>query len=208
MKKNYYEILEIDKNATPQEVESSYLEAKETYSPTSAALYSMFSSEEANELHKLIEEAYKVLSNRDLRKSYDANLDQSETRRPLSVNRQEESSEKESLSEKTYLENGVLITSFAPESGMEEKIKDLNDCSGAFLQRVRKYKNISLDELSSYSKISKTNLLALEEEDFENLPAKVFTRGFVLQVSRLLGLDANTFTKEYSKLIDGYNQKK
>jgi len=68
---NYYEILEIGADAPPQDVHRAYQQAKATYSSDNPALYSMFSPDEARELLRLIEEAYTVLGNPGLRRSYD-----------------------------------------------------------------------------------------------------------------------------------------
>ncbi|MGH1467446.1 MAG: helix-turn-helix domain-containing protein [Bdellovibrionales bacterium] len=202
---NFYEILEINEDATLQEIERAYMEAKETYSPTSAALYSMFSKEEANELHRLIEQAYTTLTNHDLRRDYDAkNLNSNKTtpentNSPLFINQPEPP-------EQISVQNGLLIKSFDADSSMDEQIEKLTDPSGAFLQKVRKYKNISLDDVSKFSKVSKTNILAIEEEDFENLPARVFVRGFVVQICKLLGIDPINFSKEYLKSLDEFRK--
>lgn len=198
---NFYEILEINEDATLQEIERAYMEAKETYSPTSAALYSMFSKEEANELHRLIEQAYTTLTNHDLRRDYDTKVinsfkeSPSNSESPLFINQPDPV-------EKISVQNGLLIKDFSADSSMEEQIEKLPDCSGSFLQKVRKYKNISLDDVSKFSKVSKTGILAVEEEDFANLPARVFIRGFVIQICKLLGIDPIRFSKEYLKSLD------
>ncbi len=204
---NFYEILEINEDATLQEIERAYMEAKETYSPTSAALYSMFSKEEANELHRLIEQAYTTLTNHDLRRDYDAKVlstmqaSPTTTDTPLFINQPAAAPV-----EKVSVQNGLLIKDFDADSSMEEQIEKLTDCSGAFLQKVRKYKNISLDDVSKFSKVSKTNILAVEEEDFQNLPAKVFIRGFVIQICKLLGIEPVSFSKEYLKSLDEFRK--
>jgi cytoskeletal protein RodZ len=211
---NFYEILELDSDATLQEIERAYLAAKETYSPTSSALYSMFSSEEANELHKLIEQAYSTLSNRDARRAYDEQLKQTVKAKHNNNIQSDEGSSPEPLfiqdqlppQEEVSVRNGLLIKDFSKDVSVEEQIKNLSDCSGSFLQKVRKYKNISLDEISKFSKVSKTNILAVEEEDFENLPAKVFVRGFVIQICKLLGIEPIAFSKEYLKSLDEFRK--
>jgi len=201
---SYYEILEIAEDATLQEVERAYLNAKETYSPNSSALYSMFSKEEALELHRLIEEAYNTLSNTSLRKAYDSeNLNLSfdagddfyeiPAQTPLKRDVKKDS---------VKMSRGCITGEFKPDPSIEGKIEKLDDCSGSFLQKIRTYKNIPLDDLSKFSKISKTNILAVENEDFDSLPAKVFVRGFVSQIAKLLGLDHVTFTKEYMANFD------
>lgn len=71
---NYYEVLEVAADATQAEIHKAYQRAKATYSQDNPALYGMFSQDEARELMRLIEEAYAVLGNQALRKTYDGTL--------------------------------------------------------------------------------------------------------------------------------------
>jgi len=45
--------------------------------------------------------------------------------------------------------------------------------------------------------VSKRYLRALEDSDFESLPAPVYVRGFVAEYARALGLDVNVVAKSY-----------
>ena len=74
MDQNFYEILEIAHDATPQHIERAYRIARATYQPASSATYSVFSDEESAEVLRRIEEAYVVLSDTRLRREYDARL--------------------------------------------------------------------------------------------------------------------------------------
>ena len=71
---NYYEILEVATDAPDHEIRAAYLRAKDTYSPDSPALYSMFTKEEAEQLQDLIEEAFLVLGDQSKRQKYDMKL--------------------------------------------------------------------------------------------------------------------------------------
>lgn len=203
---NFYEILEITEDATLQEVQRAYAEAKETYSPTSSALYSMFSREEAQALHKLIEQAYNTLSNHDLRRGYDEQILTAVNNKKI-VDNNLYINPPEEREKEAFVDGDLIIKPFAPDTSIEDQIAALNDCSGVFLQKVRKYKNISLEEVSKFSKVSKTTILAIEGEDFDNLPARVFIRGFVIQICKLLGIDSISFSKEYLKSLDEFRNK-
>jgi hypothetical protein len=69
--------------------------------------------------------------------------------------------------------------------------------SGALLRRLRESCNATLDDLGEITKVSKRYLRALEDSDFESLPAAVYVRGFVAEYARALGLDANKVCKSY-----------
>lgn len=62
---------------------------------------------------------------------------------------------------------------------------------GGFLQQARERQGLSWDQVAARTRIQPRHLQALEEEDFEKLPAKVFTKGFVRSYARALGLDEN-----------------
>lgn len=57
---------------------------------------------------------------------------------------------------------------------------------GPFLRKVREARRISIEEMSGQTKISKTYLQAIEEENYAKLPAPVYLRGFVIQVAKVL----------------------
>ncbi|MEK7356617.1 MAG: helix-turn-helix domain-containing protein, partial [Bdellovibrionota bacterium] len=83
------------------------------------------------------------------------------------------------------------------DDGFEVEITNAVDFDGGFLQRVRVYKNISLEKMSESTRISKTYLTAVENNDFKSLPAAVFVRGFVVQLARQLGLDEKKVAESY-----------
>ena len=68
----------------------------------------------------------------------------------------------------------------------ENEMTNIEECDGSFIQKIRQYKKVSLEQLADATRISKSNLNALESNGYEALPAPVFVRGFVLQVARTL----------------------
>lgn len=72
---NYYKILEVDKNASPEVIEKAYKTLVKKYHPD---LQESNLKEEAEEKIKIINEAYETLSNPNLRAKYDERLKQEE----------------------------------------------------------------------------------------------------------------------------------
>src|SRR5215831_15957165 len=68
---------------------------------------------------------------------------------------------------------------------------------GDELRRERLIRDVSLEEISTATKISIRLLTALESSDLSRLPAPVFTRGFIRAYSRHLGLDADEMVNAY-----------
>lgn len=69
---------------------------------------------------------------------------------------------------------------------------------GERLRREREMRGVSLEEISIATRINARFLEALENEQWENLPGGVFTRGFIRTVARFLGLDEESIIAEYS----------
>jgi cytoskeletal protein RodZ len=68
---------------------------------------------------------------------------------------------------------------------------------GERLKREREMREVTLDEITSATRIGSRFLEALENEEWEKLPGGVFNRGFVRAIARYLGLDEEAFLAEY-----------
>lgn len=82
---------------------------------------------------------------------------------------------------------GPVLREFPPET----------DWTGPLLRALREEAGIPIEEMVAQTRISKTYLRAIEDEEFGKLPAVVFTRGFVTQIARILKLPAD-------RLVPGY----
>ena len=71
MNKNYYDILQINQNASPEIIEKAYKTLAKKYHPD---LQEENNKKEAEEILKEINEAYEILSNPDKKALYDQNL--------------------------------------------------------------------------------------------------------------------------------------
>jgi transcriptional regulator with XRE-family HTH domain len=69
---------------------------------------------------------------------------------------------------------------------------------GEHLRREREMRGVSLEELSSATRISTKFLTAIESGHWEQLPGGAFNRGFIRSASRYLGLDEDGMVAEYS----------
>jgi cytoskeleton protein RodZ len=68
---------------------------------------------------------------------------------------------------------------------------------GDKFRKERERKGISLEEISSVTKISTRMLRAIEDEQFDRLPGGVFNKGFVRAYAKQLGLDEEQAVSEY-----------
>jgi len=69
---------------------------------------------------------------------------------------------------------------------------------GEHLKREREMRGVSLQEISTATRISTRFLEALENEQWDRLPGGVFNRGFVRAVAHFLGLDEEALIAEYA----------
>lgn len=74
---------------------------------------------------------------------------------------------------------------------------------GEELRREREIRGISLKEIADATKISRRFLEAIERNDHKTLPAPVFTRGFVREYARYLGLNADEIVNRYNYAAAG-----
>lgn len=220
---SFYDLLEVHPDAGPTEIYEAYQRARETYSPHSPAIYSMFTEEEARELLKLIDEAYSTLSNRSRKKAYDLKIglikeedpESKKEKAPPQPNQYAEMVEERKVGRPEEGWTGVVRVHKRPDStppegqgrtrfglydldeSFERDIQSVEECDGSFLQRIREYKKVPIADLSEAMKISKSVLRAIEENDLDRLPVQVFTRGIVVQYCKMLNLDEK-------KLVDAY----
>ncbi|MGA2987498.1 MAG: RodZ domain-containing protein [Terriglobia bacterium] len=70
---------------------------------------------------------------------------------------------------------------------------------GENLRREREMRGVSLEEISSATKISLRFLEAIEREDFTKLPGGIFSRSFIRTYARYLGLDEERVVAEFQQ---------
>lgn len=178
-----YDVLELTPDATPQEIRSAYLRLKSAYGKDNIAHYTVFSREETESMLQNIESAYMTLSNPERRRNYDQNQGLRPTEElPIPA-------------VTDFARPRVVVEPQAND--LESVIQNETNWSGPALRRIREARRITLEDLSDYTRISRTYLHALEEDDFNKLPALVYVRGFLQQVSRRLKLPADSVSNSY-----------
>ncbi len=215
-KNNYYEILEVSTTATQHDILLAYQKAKLTFSNSNMAIRSAFSGEELQELLKLVDEAFLVLSNQNYRHVYEQRLntksysesditfdgikhftqdiDPKNTVEKLIQKHSAMAQKSEPVATEPVVEATPVDETFAQE------IHAQTEWSGDFLKKVREYKKISIDKLQESTKVNPWYLKALETMDVKNLPAQVFVRGYVIQMAKELGLNEKNVADSYMKI--------
>jgi DnaJ-class molecular chaperone len=182
---SYYEILEVSHDATVKEIQQAYEHAKETFHSDSLAIYSLFSEEETRKIQSSIEEAYRVLMDEALRRSYDQSHSHLIQRSP-----REKQTEK--FAHSSEIKGSLSFTDLSLEMG-EMPYR------GKSLKQIREKLGIDLKAISTETKVNVKTLEWIEEENLDCLPAPVYLKGFLRAYARVLNVDSQ-------KLIEGYLQ--
>jgi len=73
---------------------------------------------------------------------------------------------------------------------------------GRYLQTIRLEKKISLEKISAQTRIGLANLLLIEQEDIEGLPAEVFVKGFLRSFADAIGADGDAAVRRYESRLN------
>lgn len=87
------------------------------------------------------------------------------------------------------------------DEGFETEIENATEFTGTFLQKIREYKNVSIERMADMTKVSKTHIRNIEEENLSRLPAAAYIRGFVFQYAKCLKLNPDEVCKSYLEHI-------
>ncbi len=184
----YYDLLEVPRGASAEEIRKAYRREKEIFSSNSMAIYSLLGPEELKEVNAAMDEAYRVLTDERFRSEYDRKL--------------------EDLGEKVFSGEPVEVTANQEVHPVREELAGIPFPNGfrfrgSSLRGIRESMGFDLKQISQKTKINRQNLEWLEQESFENLPALVYIRGFIMEYAKALNLDAHRVVDSY---LESYHQ--
>lgn len=201
---NYYKLLDISPKASFEEVRSAYDQAMTIYSTDSIATYSLFTQKERERILSRLADAYKTLTNSQLRREYNNSL----------IEKGELSSQEigfSSLEDSNIDEDKMREVGIGSLIEKEEKAENDNQPSGENLdllgnltsvtgkdiKMLRIAREISLEEIYRKTNIPKKTLEDIEGEHFEELPALVYLKGFLRLYAKILNVNQ-------TQMVDGY----
>ncbi|MBY0385333.1 helix-turn-helix domain-containing protein [bacterium] len=211
---NYYDILEVDPKASSFEVYQAYLKIKKTYSLRDPQMFKNFTFDEIQDLLTMIEEAYATIGNEETRMVYDAqffkiyphlkskigNMDFSENSPTASFTTPHiVNTEPQPVNVPQGL-GKTSLSSYEVDETFEAQIMNQDYFDGVFLGKIRKYKKVKIEDMSQKTCISLKYLYAIEDNNYNALPAPVFTRGYIVQYCKILNIDADKVVTTFMKL--------
>ena len=177
-----YAMLGIGRSSNDEEIRRAYKRQREVYATGGLATVSLVAETEIASAQSRVEEAHDTLLDPVRRRAYD-----------LSTFPEMESPAQSSNIARPALAAEQLML----QSELAREIGPDTEFTGPLLRKVRESQGIELVEISSRTKISKSHLLALEEESYDDLPAIVYVRGFVTEVAKYLRLDPAHVQRTY-----------
>jgi len=259
--KNYYEVLEIPMDATPEEIHSAYKRAKNVYAEESLALYSLMTSHDCKSILNTVEEAYSILSVPNKKREYDRirGYNQTHLENPPQLESieltqvvQEQVEQKQAVNDNSIVshlqikehiqreqhqsnmpthnheigrerefniarKNEVEVPkitalkrfslTYDKDEEFEQEIENVTTFTGSFLKKIREYKNVDIVRMADMTKVSKTYIRYIENDEYEKLPALAYVRGFVYQYAKCLKLSpdlvATSYLRHIKSLKDG-----
>ena len=172
---NFYELLEISPDASPDHVAKAYALAKRHFGGASLGSYSLFDSAERTEILARLEEAWRTLSDRDRRARYDRDV----------------------LGRVTEVDAAVNVRPAPIPSTSAGPALTITDVTGAALRARRESIGVPLQEIARDTRISIAYLQFIEEDHIKGLPHDAYLRGYLVQYAKALGLDPHTVADGY-----------
>ncbi len=193
---DYYEILEVSADAGPEELDRAYRIALSAYGSGSLASYSVFDEADADLIRERIELAHHVLSDPEQRRAYDESIG----KEGIPEDRGVEEALRSGTPLQGHGESAAAADRFVDIEAETEEEEEAFD--GPRLRRARLRRGIELQEIATITKVRSTYLECIEEDRFDDLPARVYVRGFVDAYARAVGLDAARVTDTYMAHFD------
>jgi len=166
--KRYFEILELDSDASLSEIKNAYFRLKRLYSTDSIVITPIadeFSKKRRLAVLKKIEEAYIKLN--------------------------------EELKDERQKSTHFGMPGITSENGSEGEEVDSVSFSGDVLRQIREKRGIQLYEVWLDTKIRVEILENIEHERFDALPQEIYLKGHVSNYARYLLLDPRKVADDY-----------
>jgi DnaJ-class molecular chaperone len=203
---NLYELLEVAFDASPFEVHQAYKEMVQLYHDDSLASYSFFSREEREKILAKLDEAYSTLMDEKKRSHYDQLLiDRGILEKEMQYQRDRKKLSLTSDAKRSGANTALRIRDrLKPIVSSNPTIQEIlahDVLSGKDLKKIRDELGVSLEEIAEMVKVRIVYLHAIEDDQFEKTPSRIFLKGFLRAYAQCIGLDADIVASRYLKRI-------
>jgi curved DNA-binding protein CbpA len=203
---NYYKLLGVSPKASFEEVRSAYDQAVGIYSTDSIATYSLLTQEERERILSRLVDAYKTLTNSQLRREYNHSLIENGELSPQEIGfpSLEDSNGVKGKLREVSVESLIQIEESSdkenqPSDPNLDLFEEQTSVTGKSIKMLRTAREISLEEIYRRTNIPKKTLEDIEEENFEELPALVYLKGFLKAYAKILDVNQTQMAEGYVK---------
>ncbi|MFB3885762.1 MAG: helix-turn-helix domain-containing protein [Thermodesulfobacteriota bacterium] len=203
---NFYELLDLGFDASPFEIHHAYKEMRQLYHDDSLASYSFFSKEEREKILAKLDEAYSTLINSTRRDHYDQFL--------IEGGIFEEAMRYQNDQKRLSLISNARYSPMSTAFMLKERLKSIvssnatiqeilthDVLSGKDLKTIRDELGMSLEQIAEVAKVRMVYLHAIEEDQFEKAPPRIFLKSFLRAYAQCMGLDGDTVASRYLKRV-------
>ncbi len=181
-----YAVLGVTRSASDEEIRRAYKRQREIYASGGLATASLLDAAQLSAAQRKLDEAYDTLLDAIRRRAYDLST----------------FPESEPLVQSARATRPALVAEqLMLQEQLQREIGPHTEFTGALLRKVRESQGIELADIAAKTRIGRAYLEALEEERFEQLPALVYTRGFVGELAKQLHLDPAPVQKTYMRRL-------
>lgn len=203
---NYYKLLGVSPKASFEEVRSAYDQAVGIYSTDSIATYSLLTQKERERILSRLIDAYKTLTNSQLRREYNHSLIEKGELSPQEIGfpSLEDSNGVKGKLREVSVESLIQIEERSdkenqPSDPNLDLFEEQTSVTGKSIKMLRTAREISLEEIYRRTNIPKKTLEDIEEENFEELPALVYLKGFLKAYAKILDVNQTQMAEGYVK---------
>jgi flagellar biosynthesis protein FlhG len=178
----HYAVLGVTRSASDEEIRRAYKRQREIYATGGLATVSLLDGDQLALAQRKLDEAYDTLLDPVRRRAYDLSTFPEPAPEVLSAR-----TTRPALAAEQLMLQEELQREIGPET----------EFSGALLRKVRESLAIEIADISGRTKIARAHLAAIEDERYGDLPALVYTRGFLVELAKQLRLDPTQVQKTY-----------
>jgi flagellar biosynthesis protein FlhG len=179
-------VLGVTRSANDEEVRRAYKRQREIYATGGLSTVSLLDGDELAAAQRKLDEAYDTLLDPVRRRAYDLSTFPAAEPQVLSAR---------------PTSPAVVAEQLMLQRDLQREIGPDTEFTGALLRKVRESLGLEIVDISAKTKISRAHLQAIEDDRFAELPALVYTRGFLVEVAKQLHLDPMQVPKTYLRRL-------
>ena len=207
MEQNFYELLGIEFDASSFEINRAYKENYQLYHEDSLVSYSFFAREEREKILAKLDEAYSTLIDEKKRSRYDQSLIECGILKEGMKSQDDRKtfcliSDSKHSTNNTILRIRDELKAMVSSNPVIQEILTHDVLSGKDLKRIRGELGVSLEIITEMTKVRSIFLRAIEEDEFEKAPSRMFLKSYVKAYAQSIGLDADFVAGRYLKRIN------